>query len=101
MSSYGTSVSIKGLTLTLVLRAYTTPNTVFIKLASKYMERFFLERVSSRWRAISQRLRLQATSLLANTVILMTVTQLYIYLTNHANRSQYSNRRSIYDPLSH
>ncbi len=39
---------------------------LFIKLAAKYMDRFFPERVSRWWKVLSQRLRLLATSLPAN-----------------------------------
>jgi hypothetical protein len=39
---------------------------LFIKLAAKYMDRFFPERVSRWWKVVSQCLRPQATSLPAN-----------------------------------
>jgi hypothetical protein len=39
---------------------------LFIKLAAKYMDRFFPERVSRSWKVLSQRLHPQATSLPAN-----------------------------------
>jgi hypothetical protein len=39
---------------------------LFIKLAAKYMERFFPEWMSHWWKGLSQRLRPQATSLSAN-----------------------------------
>lgn len=129
---------------------------LFIKLTSKYITRFFPECISRWWIILNQRLRPQASSLLADakedgapvlatdassdlaklarktvvgSVIMMSSTivnlavllrfhgeepgwvcllictidsrQLYIYLENQANCTQYSNCRSICDSLGH